>query len=203
VGGVMIPFVLLTFIPPYSSTLVYQDEFHFLRDNLPEGPATVLVLADQGRISADYDCCLSQPYPVLMAERPNLKWVIIDQNDLDSGAYRNVEFDYYYPGSMATLMPGPQIPKVLVKIAYWLAEDSTHAAHEDTLRRDENLRLLHRLDGRVREEFPLAPFRSAAKPSADSTTGTFPNDEMVLTIYRRTDRPAGIDAETSGAPSAS
>jgi hypothetical protein len=151
----------------------------------------VLVLADRGRIGADYDRCLSQPYPVLMAERPRLKWVVIDQDDLDSGAYRNVEFDYYYPGSLASLTPAPAIPKFLVKIAYWLAEESTQAASDDTLRRDANLDVLHELDARVRAEFPLVPYRSVAEPGAVSTTGVFPNDELVMTIYRRTDSAAG------------
>ncbi len=189
-GCVLIPFCLLTFVPPYLSTLVYQDEFQFLRDNLPEGPATVLVLADKGRISADYDCCLSQPYPVLTAERPLLKWVVIDQDDLESQAYRNAVFDYYYPGSMASLMPAGSIPRWIVQVAYWFAFDATQAASEETLRRDRNLEVLHELDARIHEQFRLIPFRSASKRSAVSTTGEFPNDEMVLTIYRRIDQAA-------------
>jgi hypothetical protein len=187
------PLGLLWVVPAYYNTYSFQDEFRFLRDNLPEGPATVLVLADKGREHADFACCLSQPYPVLMAERPLLKWIVIDQNDLPTATYRNADFDYYYPGSLASLVPEGFLYPGLVQFALSLGigSESTPASMRATSRREANLDDLRELDRRIHQEFDLVPFRSVVKRSPTSTDGEFPNDEMLLTIYERSKRPAG------------
>jgi hypothetical protein len=187
--AVLIPFGLLSVVPAYYITLSFQDEFRFLRDNLPEGPATVLVLADKGRENADFACCLSQPYPVLMAERPLLQWIVIDQDDLPNATYRNADFDYYYPGSLASLVPEGVIFPALMELSRDL--ESTKEATKSTSRREVNLANLRELDQRIRQEFDLVPFRSMAKRSPMAGDGGFPNDEMVLTIYQRVKHPAG------------
>ncbi len=193
--AVLIPLALLSVVPAYYNTQSFQDEFRFLRDNLPEGPATVLVLADKGREYADFACCLSQPYPVLMAERPLLKWVVIDQDDLPRATYRKAAFDYYYPGSLASLVPegdrgDSALSSMVLRFALWLGDEAAQLGVRNTSRRDANLEELRELDHRIRQDFHLVPFRSVAKRSPISTDGGFPNDEMVLTIYRRANDPA-------------
>ena len=100
-----IAFAATFFYPPYRYTYAYQEEFRFLSQSLPKEKATILTFWAKGTDDGDYDCCLATPYATFIADFPRLHWIVLDPSKASPAELRNLDFDYYYEGSLACLDP--------------------------------------------------------------------------------------------------
>lgn len=183
-GGIM-ALAIVSFVPPLTYRYAFQDEFLFLRDALPKGPATVLTISDVWADGpGDFDCCLLQPYAPIMMERPDLSWIILRKRALDDGRFRGLTFDYYYPGSMAAADPESVDRFFIRRIARWLGAPED----EEAIRKKAHLEAIAELDRRIRETYAFETVRADSVPTHVFSDAGFPDGRLSLTLYRRTGR---------------
>jgi len=91
-----------SFAIPYRRTYAYMEEFGFLSRSLPRGKAKILAIWDPVCPGGDYDCCLALPYPTFVGDFPELEWHILGNDDVGD-ALADLDFDYYYPGSLMSV----------------------------------------------------------------------------------------------------
>ncbi len=195
-AGLAIPLLWLFILVPYRRTVVFQDELRFLQDQLPGGPATILTIWDPWAQAnthswfTEFDCCLALPYPTFLGDRPELKWIVLTAEDLQSGRLGTLSFDYYYPGTLSRLETERRDPWSLQALTPALRERDVQRAKVER----EHVRILKRLDEEVRRRFRLTPAASRRITArhepllargCDGIDIGFPDPELELTIYRR------------------
>ena len=185
----LLPPLLYSFTVPYFFTYSFHEEFRFLHRNLPKEPATILTMFDDGHDFGDigdFDCCLAMPPPVLYAANAQLKWIVLRRRDLESGGYRGLDFDYYYPGSMVATDPDSPRSWAVVRLAEWLAGRlGIPLDRSETDSQCNHLATMRAFDERIREEYGLSAYRSDAMTARTFSSAGFSGDRMTLTLYRR------------------
>ncbi len=173
---------LVSVVPPLTYRYAFQDEYLFLRQALPAEPATILTISDMWPDGpGDFDCCLLQPYPPLLAEYPHLRWIIVGKDALTSQAFRDLHFDYYYPGSMAAVDAGSVDQFFLRRLGRWLGT----AEDEEARRKKAHLAAIQRLDAAIRGSYAMDAVSTASTPTHVFSDADFPDGRMELTLYRR------------------
>ncbi len=169
------PLLTYSFFVTYRMNYGYQEEFRFLRKSLPTEPAKVLTVWDPTQYYGDYDCCLAMPYPTMLVDFPQLEWTVLSEAAYASGEWRNLRFDYYFPGSMSAIdINNFSRPRSLVR---------TGAIENDV--DVERVRTVQRMDQAIRSEYALEPVAHADVRVATFSHYDFPHGRLELTLYRR------------------
>jgi hypothetical protein len=169
-----VPLVVASFVFPWWRTYAYQEEYRFLRDALPRERATILTIWDPEAHAGDFDCCLAMPYPTLWIEHRNLRWLVLGKTDLPR--VRALRFDYYYPGSMASID--------IRSLDSWrgrlvVQDDARRLAQRN------HLEAIARLDEAIRREHALTPIRSVTVRANTFSSVAFAGDRATFTLYAR------------------
>lgn len=179
--------VLVSLVVPYRRTYAYMEEYAFLVDSLPRHKAKVLAIWDPAAPNGDFDCCLALPYPTFIGDFPELEWHVLGQADGDEARLRDLEFDYYYPGSLVAVD--------VDDLNNWFI-GRLFPDPEMNARQQAPLRRLQAIDEFVRANYPLVIDRQATVPARTFSWAPFRDDRMTLTLYRR-DRSAVPRAEST------
>ena len=168
--------LLGSFAIPYRKTYAYMEEFSFLSRSLPRQRARILTIFDATSEGGDYDCCLALPYPTFVADFPDLEWQVLGQGDADEAHLRDLQFDYYYPGSLVAVDVN--------RLNTWFV---AHFAFDPEMnaRQQAQLRRLQSIDEFIRQTYPLERYRQDTMPANTVSWAPFLDDRMTLTIYRR------------------
>ncbi len=174
-GIAAIPCIWVFFWTPYRYTYAWQEEYAFLTRVLPHKQATVLTIWDEATHGGDLDCCLALPYPTFLIDRPNLRWLVLNRSDLTDDRLRHLQFDYYYPGSMASLAPDSLQRGWARAVA---------GSPERVRRQRAHIEMIAQLDARVRQIWPLVADQQATVPAHTFSAAAFKDDRVALTLYR-------------------
>lgn len=178
VGAALI--LVASFAIPYRRTYAYMEEFAFLSRSLPRERVKILAIWDPTCPGGDYDCCLALPYPTFVGDFPNLEWHILGQDDVDQTRLTNLDFDYYYPGSLVAVD--------VENVDSWLFGRLLADPEENAMQKATLLRL-QAIDQFVRNHYALESYRQESMPAHTFSGAPFRDDRMTLTLYRRvTDR---------------
>jgi hypothetical protein len=164
---------------PYRTSYAYMNELRFLTRSLPREKATILTIWDPTCPGGDYDCCLALPYPTLLGDFPDLKWVVLTQQDADPESIRRLHFDYYYPGTLAAVD--------IANLNRWFI-GRLFPDPERNARQQEPLHKIQSIDDLVRKTWRLQPIRSETVPADTFSFAPFAKDRVTLTIYANVDR---------------
>jgi hypothetical protein len=167
--------LVVSLVVPYRWTYAYMEEYGFLSRSLPRRPAKVLAIWDGTVPGGDYDCCLALPYPTFLGDFPDLEWQILRQVDADESRLRNLQFDYYYPGSLVAVD--------VDNVDSWFI-GRMFPDPETTARQQEPLRMMQRIDSFIRATYPLEIHHQETLPAHTFSWAPFRNDRMTLTLYR-------------------
>ncbi len=187
-AGAGLLLLLGSFVIPYRKTYAYMEEFAFLSRALPRGKAKILAIWDPDSAGGDYDCCLALPYPTFVGDFPELEWQILSRADADPERLKNIDFEYYYPGSLVAV----DVENLNSWFIGRLFPDTEMNAQQKA-----QLQTLRSIDAAVRSAYPLEPVRSETLPAHTFSWAPFSDDRMTLTLYRRV---GGDPAWTAGAP---
>ena len=164
--------------PWYRMTYGYMEEFEFLDralSTLPRPDAKVLAIWDPTVEGGDYDCCTALPYPTFVGDYPDVRWRILGQGDSDRLDLGRLDFEYFYPGSLVRLD--------VENLNTWLFGLFNDPAR--TAQQQQPLRRLQRLERRILDAFDLEVYRQSVVPARTFGFAAFPDDQLILTIYRR------------------
>lgn len=186
-GAVAVILVLASLLVPYRRTYAYMEEYAFLVGALPRHKAKVLAIWDPAAPNGDFDCCLALPYPTFVGDFPELEWQILGQADVDESRLRNLDFDYYYPGSLVAVD--------VDQLNSWFI-GRVFPDPEMNARQQAPLRRLQSIDEFIRTNYPLVIDRQATMPAYTFSWAPFRDDRMTLTLYRR-DRSTSLPAEST------
>ncbi len=181
VATVALSFLLLGWLfVPYRTTYAYMEEFSFLLGALPHQKVRVLTIFDPSG-PGDFDCCLALPYPTFAGDFPGIQWQILREQDAKEERLRNLEFDYYYPGSL--------IAVDVDNLNTWFIGRLFPDPEMNALQQG-HLRKLQFVDEFIRGNYALTPYRSATVPARTFSWAPFRDDRMTLTVYRVADSSA-------------
>jgi hypothetical protein len=167
--------LLGSLLVPYRWTYAYMEEFAFLFHSLPRHKARILAIWDPACPGGDFDCCLALPYPTFVGDFPELEWQILGQRDADEVQLRNLQFDYYYPGSLVAVD--------VANLNSWFI-GRLFPDPEMNARQQAPLRRLQSMDEFIRANYPLSIYRQATVPAHTFSWAPFRDDRMTLTLYR-------------------
>jgi hypothetical protein len=176
VASVVVVAAVASFVPGFFRTYAFQEEFRFLRDALPREAATVLVIWDPETHAGDLDCCLSLPYPTLIAETPSLRWTVLRRDDVDEERIRRLEFDYYYPGAMVSL----DLASLDSRYAKLVRPSSA-----DRERQRDHVRALQKVDEQIHRHHRLELVANKTVAAHTFSSVAFREDSVTLSLYRR------------------
>jgi len=167
--------LVVSLVVPYRWTYAYMEEYGFLSRSLPRRKAKVLAIWDATAPGGDYDCCLALPYPTFVGDFPDLEWQILGQANADESQLRNLQFDYYYPGSLVAID--------VDNLNSWFI-GRMFPDPEMNARQQEPLRMLRKIDAFIRTTYPLEIRRQETLPAHTFSWAPFRNDRMTLTLYQ-------------------
>ncbi len=187
VSVLALPALIFFFVLPYRFTYVFQDEFHFLSANLPaDERVTIAVIWDTTQEAGNHDCCIEHPHALLVAKRPDVRWLRLTLDDLERAERGELEFDYYFPGTLTLLdTDGPECG--------YIGRFVSDERREEWRRDRAHLLQLRELDEAIRARYPLEEIASSRAsvhvnpPIAAGTNGVmfgFPRDGVEFTFYR-------------------
>ncbi|MFO0594724.1 MAG: hypothetical protein U0228_05455 [Myxococcaceae bacterium] len=177
---VAVAVVWMDLVVPWFGTYAYEEEFTFLERWLPRDEATIVAIWDPRNSGGDFDACLALPYPPMLPDRPRLRWRIVGGDDLRGDRWKDLRFDYYYPGCLTQISLSPRPAPAFVSRFV----DASRRADGDA-----RLAELQRLDTAIRAHFELTPIASEEVPAESFSDYGFAADRMRLTLYRRANAP--------------
>lgn len=173
VAVVLLSVVLLAF--PYRWTYQYMEEFAFLSSALPKKRAKVVAIWEAISFEGDLDCCLSLPYTTFIGDFPEIEWEILEQKDLDEARIRNLQFDYYYPGSIV----GLDVERFNMWFNDLFAPDLKLNMEDRAA-----VRKLQKIDELIRNVHHLEVDKQATVTARTFSFAPFPDNRTTLTLYR-------------------
>lgn len=161
-------------------TYAWQEEYTFLNKQLPSEAATILTVWDADTGTSDLDCCLALPYPTFSPDRPHLRWIVLGKQDLALTRMEHLQFDYYYPGTMASLDSR--------SLDSWRGRLVASRPEQRTLLRT-HLAQMRELDQLVRRHHHLVPLAREQVPAHTFSSVAFADDQVQLVFYRHIQQP--------------